>query len=579
MGLNQVLRRPLQPPPGRSAVPQIAAMRAYIEREEAVLCDFLVKVKATRATLAEILRALEGTDLSPAERSQLETAYRNIKAKSDQLDTQANMNWMPGSRRSEALRQGRIVLAESGVLLLDPCGLWSTDPAVPVLKSSTVAGARMGDIVLPESMAAKNAVARLEARAWNEAANAAEAVGRFDKAADLRSRAAAIFAAIGAHTPPPAMEATRPSRVISVAPHAIPSGPFGQRISSMANLGVMRFATKAAPLPAPRLGQFSDPASQQMLTYVKDFLAIGMTPYEAFVRLTLNYAPDYLKGKWQMDAFQVNEALRTFERNYSSQQNVSEAAMWGLRDLQDMKADMAFKRMKLAAPEYDEAFLGYYEPFKGGIDAAKVAIMVGLTAALGPVGALSVLVIDPVKQYAETVKRLLDPTDTLFLWYAHVYRMLQIFVPGYAYLLDQQGKDPADLYVNFVVPNLESPAVFDLWVVAANTFVFSRLNAPGVLRRIMSDTQLNQVIEGEKKAIQKGQAELAVLQAIGSNIDTYIDALVLAEWIAKVLAWPIKAAASLPDLGKVDWEKIALYGGIGLGVTGVVGAILWSVFK
>lgn len=315
-----------------------------------------------------------------------------------------------------------------------------------------------------------------------------------------------------------------------------------------------------------RLGQLYGGSYQAQYGAAVSALNSFENPYDAFVSFTLSEKPQDVN--WgASDAFQVNEALRSFERNYSLEQDAREAGAWGARFPIDMRGDMAFSRMKLSAPEYDAQFLGQYAPLGGYFDPSKP----------GAVEATSVLdnkwgTVHWTDDAFVYVKNLTGATSSLFYWYAHVYRALQTFIPAMAAYYQQKGLPPTQVYSDFVIPNLDAPAVFVAWVIAANTFVFDRFGASQALRNTLTDAQLREAEEGYRFASQLTNAENYFYSIVGASIKAEVDFLSGVEFILKVLALPVTAAVNAVELAKgLSWWQ---WGLIALGVGG--GAYLVS---
>lgn len=337
----------------------------------------------------------------------------------------------------------------------------------------------------------------------------------------------------------------------------------------------------------PSLGY---PPDAQIESQILSLLASSPTPYDAFVQFTLANAPG---GIWTLDAYQVNEALRSFERNYSLYQDAKDAAAWGLRFPDDMRADIAFKRMKLAATEWDNLFLGFYVPLSGSLQTdASAAEAKNLVYQLGSdptffytEGYNSYLTLSYVFPTITTVQTLHAPnadggypSESLEIWYSHVYRSLQYFVPVMAKFLTAAGSPAIDTINLLAIPNLENSPRFVSWVVASSFFMFFRFNADKELRGMADDHQLADFIEGTNLAFAKNTIEVKLYQLIGQSIAKQIEGLELIERLLKLAKMPldiiIGAGGKALDLAKAlslwEWILIALGGVAAVTATAVV---------
>jgi hypothetical protein len=347
--------------------------------------------------------------------------------------------------------------------------------------------------------------------------------------------------------------------------------------------------------PAKAKPSLGYPPDAQIEADIMSRLASSQTPYDAFVQFVIAQAPDYLKPSgatpWTLDAYQVNEALRSFERNYSLYQDAKDAAAWGLRFPDDMRADIAFKRMKLAEQQWNDMFLGFYEPLTGTIQPPgndqAVANAKGLIDQLGSdptffyTAGYSNYLIEWVYPSITTTKTLTGTSRTLELWYAHVYRSLQYFMPVLAKFLTSAGEPAIDTISAFDVPNLENPTRFASWAVASSFFMFFRFNADKELRGMADDSQLADFAEGAKLAFAENSAEMQLYAMIGQSISKQISNLELLERLLKLAKMPLDliqgaAGAALNLAGSISWWEWIL---IAIGGTVAVTATVVAVRK
>lgn len=304
---------------------------------------------------------------------------------------------------------------------------------------------------------------------------------------------------------------------------------------------------------------------------IASLVASEPTVYDAFVKWTINRAPDVVKQAWSVDAFQVNEALRTFSRNYAEKQNVVQAVSFGARWRDDLRGDMAYKRLKLGSSADEETYLGQYKESPGfyfDADKPENAAAVSLIASRGVVS-FTIQAGNDLFGYVEALE---SQTWNLYLWYSHVYQSLQIFVPVLAKLYAETPNGKAsDVYDALAIPNIPNPRGFVLWAVAANTFIFARMGDAGAqtLRGLLPDDLLNDSIKGFEDAITVNKAELFFFQKAAVAIDRDIQMFESIQFVLKVLALPLTAIANLPSLGGLlPWWGWALIGVGGLVVVG-----------
>lgn len=375
-----------------------------------------------------------------------------------------------------------------------------------------------------------------------------------------------------------------PPSALSI-PHQLISGGslFGRR-SLMGGRGMFAAA-------APRLGQLYNADYNAIYNGVKNALKANASPYDAFVAFCLETAPQSVA--WEKSAFQVNEALKTFDANYAQIHSTAVAAAWGVRFPDDLRGDIAWDRIALAASEWDNLFLGHNsaDPAARGytriVNTSLFPLSDSLQAALAVLDdkwgtvrlAYDLAVSDSLTGGSYTldkgIESLLSLTggpQALEFWYLHVYRALQAFIPAMAvYYQSGEASDslgvnvPADVYAKFSVPNVSNSPRFVAWVLAANTFMFSRFNSPLALRGLMGDERLKDVMAGFEKANQILAAENVVLSAIGAANKQYINALETLQLILKVLAAPVTIPKAVVDKiveltggwGFLEWGLLA----------------------
>lgn len=325
--------------------------------------------------------------------------------------------------------------------------------------------------------------------------------------------------------------------------------------------------------PRARLGQYQDPAAAEAAILA---LIPTMPLADAFTKYTIDTTPSYINMAllgWENPpgVLEVKRALLFFERNYASKQNARRAASWGVRFPEDLRADLAYLRADLV-DVYDELFgismgtsAGFYEQAIGTFDSNSPED-VAAEAALGPTPTIAV----DGGNFSYIVS-LINPTDMLNLWYAHVYRSLQIFVPVLAKMMVNADIPAEDIYGALQLPVKDAPK-FVLWVVAANTFMFERLQSPKALRGLLDDAMLNDVLLGFDDAARIYGAEAYFLKKKGLEIKAEISWLEAAQFIMQILSLPAKILQNLPKLGEWPWYYFA---GIAVGGLVVVGGTLF----
>lgn len=426
---------------------------------------------------------------------------------------------------------------------------------------------RMGDTASAPTLAAYELIDSLYADSTAQTALAAQE-GRLDK---IRTFAQTVFLTQGiVHE----FEMTGVEKR-----DAIPWS--GRRLSGLGDAFQRGSLSSMKPSRMPaRMGQlYNTTFSNQYNGVVSVFEAAtanGLSPYDAFVAYVLAEKPANVT--WAADAYQVNEALKTIEDNYAQQQSFSDAAAWGVRFPDDMIGDIAFKRMRLAAPEYEEAFLGHWKNvtkyFNPDAPAAQDAM-----ATLGTKWGRFQWNLD--NGAFDWVQTLTGASDSLELWYDHVFRALSVWVPAMAIRYKALGKNPADVYMDFAVPNLQNPRRFPVWVIATSTFQFDRFNGPNApgdqaLRDCLPDGDLNVIKEGFRFAGMLNNADLYFLHLIDVSIKKELAFFGSIEYILKILRLPVtvlQAAGNLlvnGNLGDLPWPKIPWYVWAGLGVFGLV---------
>ena len=335
----------------------------------------------------------------------------------------------------------------------------------------------------------------------------------------------------------------------------------------------MQLARSRMPMSKSlRLGQYQDPAAAEVAILA---LIPTMPLADAFVKYTLDSKPDYIPSTvagMAVGEYLVKRALLFFERNYAAKQNVRRAASWGVRFPEDLRADLAYSRADMS-DEYDELFgfldvyVGSYNGEIGGFSSASPEDKAA-EAALGPT---PTIITDPDAGNFFYIVSLKTATQDLFHWFAHVYRSLQIFVPVLAKMAVNADIEPADIYGALQLPVADAPK-FILWTVAANTFMFERLNSQKALRGLLDDAMLNDVLLGFNDAARIYGAEAYFLKKKGLEIKAEISWLAAAEFITKILALPVTIIQNLPSLGTLPWYAWA---GIAAGALVVVGGTIY----
>lgn len=306
--------------------------------------------------------------------------------------------------------------------------------------------------------------------------------------------------------------------------------------------------------------------------------------YDAFVQFVIDTAPSYIGSEWK-NAFQVNEALLSFEWNYSSKQNARAAAAWGIQAPSTIRADIAFGRMKLAEQQYNDMFLGRFKPENNTADSAGFPN--------GPSGEFDVN--DPSAQTAvanqgpsasiflngdqfTSIQTLLGPSDTLSLWYSHVWRSLATFIPALALLLGNSGSPQSNIYKQFVIPNMSNSPAFVLWVIVGNTHQFFEMGANGdlLLRELLTNDVLNDVKLGIEDAQRQLASESYFLALLGKQIQVNIDFLEMIQRILKVLTMPVKVLQALiENLPKLGGWSFWTWGALGAAALVLVGGTVY----
>lgn len=394
-------------------------------------------------------------------------------------------------------------------------------------------------------------------------------------------------------------------QVLSGVKVAVPSRSFMKPVSS--GLAKARFGNTFRPKfqSRVRMGQYI-PADMVASEAQIAPLLQTMPFYDAFVKFTLDTAPSYINPNWKTP-FQVNEALKSFERTYSSQQNARQAASWGVRVPLTMRADIAYKRMKLAASQWNNMFLGYFMAIDAsggnpnGIPEGPSGSFnpsdPGAQSAISCLGSNSTVKVDG-SEY--TILQTLHapnadggyPSEDLEFWYLHVYRALQTFVPILAKQLSEScctatvenpdaSVDPASIYSSFAVPNLDNPDAFVLWVISASTFKFYELygNEPDanlLLRKLLTDSLVTDISNGYKDASAVLDCEQYFYALASKSIAGTIAYLEYWQKILKVLQVPYQLLQKTIDAIAAASDALGSGGGPGLLVIGgiIVGSLI-----
>ena len=306
--------------------------------------------------------------------------------------------------------------------------------------------------------------------------------------------------------------------------------------------------------------------------------------YDAFVQFVIDTAPSYIGSEWK-NAFQVNEVLLSFERNYSSKQNARAAAAWGIQAPSTIRADIAFGRMKLAEQQYNDMFLGRFKPENNTADSAGFPD--------GPSGSFDAN--DPSAQTAvanqgpsaaiflsdgdfTSIQTLLGPSDTLSLWYSHVWRSLATFIPALALILGNSNEVQSGIYQQFMIPNVSNSPAFVLWVIAGNTHQFFEMGGNGdlLLRELLTNDVLNDVKLGIEDAQRQLASESYFLALLGLQIQANIDLLEMIQGILRVLAMPVKALQALiENIPKLAGWSIWTWAALGAGALVIIGGTVY----
>lgn len=300
----------------------------------------------------------------------------------------------------------------------------------------------------------------------------------------------------------------------------------------------------SAMRPRVKLGQLYATPDQQYAAIsklIENGLAAGKPLYDVFVDFAVAEKPANVP--WDADAFQINEAIKALDANYASQSS-SEAAAFGVRFPEDLRADIAYKRLSLSNWEYDDYFLGFWTPIVGHLNGDQIELAQGYLAQLG--SRPTFLWQSDLSDYLYYVQTLTGNSQALELWYAHVFRALCAFVPAAMVYYYKTGRKPSDIYNDFAIPNVNA-LHFNLWVVAASTFMFERFGGDQALRDSASDGFLNEIKAGFELAGKRGIAEFNLGQLIGASIQSNIDALSRIQHILRVLALPVTVALAAGD--------------------------------
>lgn len=344
----------------------------------------------------------------------------------------------------------------------------------------------------------------------------------------------------------------------------------------------------AKPKQHARLGQLYSNTYAETFASVAGLIAnmqaTGSDLYSIFVAYCLK--EKLPSTPWAADAYQVNEALKVFSANYAATQSSTEAAAWGVRFPLDMRADIAFKRLTLASAQWDELFTGWYTPLTGHLttdqataDAQNLIGQMGARPTFFYTPGHSVYLVGWESPSITTPQTLTNGPDgtkgslNLELWYSHVYRALGAFVAGAMTYYYNTGRNPADVYRELDIPNVDS-LQFNLWVVAGNTFWFDRFGGNQALRDATSNGFLNEIKAGFNLAAVQGTAEVNLGQLIGASIKSQIDFLTYIQYILKILALPVTLGANLltggafpdllPPIPWYVWAGLTFLGGVGI---------------
>jgi hypothetical protein len=237
--------------------------------------------------------------------------------------------------------------------------------------------------------------------------------------------------------------------------------------------------------------------------YIDGKLLSGMTPFEVFVA-SVRTRFSNLSSK------EIATYLKAYYENYVVRQSVSQAASFGLRFPEDLRQDIAFSRLKVI-PKSSQ---GEYE-YPKGWTWSRPQIVKSLNVG--------------------------SATDKAFLNMSRVFRTLQAFIPAFAISLVRRNMDPKGVYKMFKPPTA-MPGLAK-WVVEASTFSFERARRPEILKALLTDNELMQVMKGEELALEKLKKENAALKEAGVAIRMEISTLSSLKFIAEVISLPVRAIA------------------------------------
>ena len=234
-------------------------------------------------------------------------------------------------------------------------------------------------------------------------------------------------------------------------------------------------------------------------------LLSGKDPFEVFVAA--------VRTRWShLTRDKIAFYLKAYYETYVKRQSIPQAASFGLRFPEDMRQDFAFSRMKVI-PRTEQ---GEYK-YPSGVFWKRPNIV-------------------------ETLKKL-SKTEKAFYDMARVYQTLRAFVPAFALSLYRRNMDPKGVFTMLKTPT-PTPGLAK-WVVESSTMMFERMRAREVLRALLTDSELRQVMSGEEIANDKNQKELAALKEAGADARAEITTLVSLKWLAEVISTPVRVAGKL----------------------------------